>query len=110
MGPLKVAVVGDAASVAGFRTLGFEVVVVRDPLEARDVWKRLAGGEYAIVLVTEPVYEAVADLAAATVDNAVPAVTVIPGAGSQGGVGQRKIDRAIERALGTTIPIQEEDG
>lgn len=110
MGPLKVAVVGDAVSVAGFRVLGINAVAVSDPLEARDIWPQLITGEYAVVFVTEPVYEAVADLAAASVERMVPAVTVIPGAGSQGGVGQRKIDRAIERALGTTIPIQEEDG
>jgi len=29
-------------------------------------------------------------------------VTVIPGAGSAGGVGKAKLDGAIERALGTT--------
>lgn len=110
MGALKVAAVGDTASVAGFRLLGFEVVTVADPLEARDVWRRFTGGDYAVVFVTEPVYKAVADLAAASASDAIPAVTVIPGAGGAGGAGQRKIDRAVERALGTAIPIQEEDG
>ena len=109
-GLLKVAAVGDSASVAGFRILGFEGIEVGDPLEARDLWPRLAGGDYAVVFVTEPVYEAVADLAAAAVDKALPAVTVMPVAGRRGDVGRRKIDRAIERALGTSFPTQEEDG
>ncbi|MDP2401584.1 MAG: V-type ATP synthase subunit F [Actinomycetota bacterium] len=105
----RIAVVGDAASVAGFRALGFEVFAVQQAGEARDLWPRVAGGTHAIVFVTEPVFEAVADLAAESTDLPIPAVTVIPGAGSPGGVGQHKIDRAIERALGTTALIREED-
>lgn len=105
---LKVAVVGDGTSVAGFRPLGFEVFVVREPADVRELWDRLTDGTYAVVMMTEPVWEHVGDLAAAVVDRPVPAVTVIPGAGSPGGVGQHKLDRAIERALGTTSFIREE--
>ncbi len=106
----RVAVVGDPTSVAGFRPLGFAVFPVEVPAAARDLWAELAGGEYGVVFVTEPVYEAVKDLVRETADRPVPAVTVIPGAGSAGGVGQAKIDRAIERALGTTVPVREEEG
>jgi vacuolar-type H+-ATPase subunit F/Vma7 len=62
-----------------------------------------------VVFVTEPVYEAVADLAAQTADRPVPAVTVVPGAGSPGGVGREKLERAIVRALGTTVPFGSEE-
>lgn len=106
----KVAVVGDGTSVAGFRPLGFACFPVRNPEDARDKWPELSGGEYAVVFVTEPVWDEIADLAAEVMDQAVPAVTVIPGAGSRGGVGQEKLDRAIERALGTTTFTREEDG
>ena len=41
-------------------------------------------------------------------DPALPAVTVIPGVGSAGGVGQAKLTRAIERALGTKMLTEEE--
>lgn len=105
---LKVAVVGDGTSVAGFRPLGFEVFPLREPADARDLWPRLTGGEYAVVLVTEPVWALIAEDAAQIADAPVPSVTVIPGAGSPGGVGQEKLDRAIERALGTTSFIREE--
>lgn len=105
---LRVAVVGDGTSVAGFRPLGFEVFPVREPVDARELWDRLVDGSFAVVMVTEPVWAHVSDLAATVIDEAVPAVTVIPGAGSPGGVGQEKLDRAIERALGTTSFIREE--
>jgi len=107
--PTRIAVVGDGTSVAGFRPLGFAAFPVRDAADARDLWRRLSSGEYAVVLVTEPVWAAIAELAADVIDEAVPAITVIPGAGSPGGVGQEKLDRAIERALGTTVLIREED-
>jgi V/A-type H+-transporting ATPase subunit F len=105
----KVAIVGDTTSVAGFRPLGVAAFAVEDPAAARDLWPELSGGEYGVVFVTEPVYAAIADLAALFADRPVPAVTVIPGAGSPGGVGQEKLDRAIVRALGTTVPFGSED-
>lgn len=105
----KIAVVGDSTSVAGFRPLGFAVFPVEHAEQARALWARLSAGEYGVVFVTEPVYEAMEDLIAEAMDQPVPAVTVIPGAGSAGGVGEAKINRAIERALGTSVLIREEE-
>jgi len=93
-----VAIVGDAVSVAGFRPLGLATFPVERPADARTLWPRLASGEFAVVFVTEPV-----------ADKPVPAVTVIPGVGSAGGVGGAKLERAIERALGTKMPVRDEE-
>ena len=105
----KVAIIGDAASVAGFRPLGFRTLVAEPPESARDMWPEVSGGEYGVVLITEPVYEAIGDLVAETAERPVPAVTIIPGAGSPGGVGEERLARAIERALGTTLPTESEE-
>lgn len=105
----KVAFVGDSTSVAGFRPLGFAAFPTGSPAEARELWPRLSSGEFDVVFVTEPVYEVIADLVFETMDRPVPAVTVIPGVGSPGGVGQEKLDRAIVRALGTTLQVREEE-
>jgi vacuolar-type H+-ATPase subunit F/Vma7 len=106
----KVAIIGDAASVTGFRPLGFAVFPVQEPAQARELWGELVAGGYGTVFVTEPVYAALEDLIAEVVDRPLPAVSVIPGAGSAGGVGEAKLERAIERALGTSMPIVEEEG
>lgn len=103
-----IAVVGDATSVAGFRPLGFAVFAVERPSDARGLWPELATGRYSVVFVTEPVYEAVADLAAEASERPVPAVTVIPGVSSPGGVGEAKLSAAVVRALGTKVPFQED--
>lgn len=104
-----IAIVGDVVSVGGFRPLGFATFPVEHASEARDLWPRLTGGEFAVVFVTEPVYEALGELVLETADKPLPAVTVIPGVGSAGGVGGAKIERAIERALGTKITFGDEE-
>lgn len=105
----KVAVVGDPTSVAGFRPLGFAVFPVDEPLQARELWGELGGGAYTVVFVTEPVLEAIEDLAEEVRDLPTPAVTVIPGPGATLGLGEKKLLRAIERALGTSTLIGEEE-
>ncbi len=105
----RIAVVGNATSVAGFRPLGFAVWALEVPAQAHDIWPELVGGQYGVVLLTEEVFEEVGDRVRARVDEPLPAVTVIPGAGSEGGLGQARIDAAIERALGTKAFLREED-
>lgn len=105
----KIAIIGDSTSVAGFRPLGLAVFAVSQPDDARELWRDVSGGEYGVVFMTEPVYEALSDLIAEIADSPVPAITVIPGAGSAGGVGEAKLNRAIERALGTSMLIREEE-
>lgn len=105
----RVAVVGDRTSVAGFGPLGLAVFAVEDPQEARGIFPQLTGGDFGVVFVTEPVYQAIADLAVELADQATPALTVIPAAGSPGGFGLAKLERAIVRALGTTALLGSED-
>jgi V/A-type H+-transporting ATPase subunit F len=105
----RIAIVGDAVSVAGFRPLGLATYAVERPQDAVARWESIAEQGYAVIFVTEPVYEALAELVTRYSDRPFPAVTVIPGAGSSGGVGSKKLERAIERALGTKMPVREED-
>lgn len=109
MSDMRIAVMGDATSVAGFRLLGFSAIALERPDDARERWQEVVSGGYGAVFVTEPVYAAIEDLVAEMADAPVPAVTVIPAAGSAGGVGAAKLDRAIERALGTSVPQREEE-
>ncbi len=105
----KIAIIGDATSVAGFRPLGFATYALERPEDAREAWPGVIDGDFAVIFVTEPVYAVISDLIAATADRPAPAVTVIPGVGSSGGVGGDKLDRAIVRALGTKMPVRAED-
>jgi V/A-type H+-transporting ATPase subunit F len=104
----RIAIIGDAVSVAGFRPLGFATFAVAAPNDARGVWPSVLKDGYEAIFVTEPVYAALDTEIAEVADRALPAVTVIPGAGSAGGVGGAKLERAIERAWGTKMPVQDE--
>ena len=108
MGGTKVAVVGDAMSVAGFRPLGFAVYALEEPSQARDLWPELSSGAYGVVLLNDEVLGVVGDLVRELGAAPLPAVTVIPGAGGQGGLGQARLDQAIVRALGTRAFTREE--
>lgn len=110
MSGYKIAVIGDETSVSGFRPLGFAVYPVGREGEARELWPEVVSAGYGVVFVTEPVYRELESLVAELSDRPLPAVTVIPSAGSAGGVGEKKLDRAIERALGTSMPNREEEG
>lgn len=105
---MALAVVGDGTSVAGFQPLGFAVYKVEHPGDAEALWPELRDGGYAAVFVTEPVYEALGDLVDEVTDCAFPAITVIPGAGVGTGLGERKLKKAIERALGTSTLLGED--
>jgi vacuolar-type H+-ATPase subunit F/Vma7 len=95
--------------VSGFRPLGFGTFPVGHPADARDVWPGVLSAGYEAIFVTEPVYEALAVEIAQVADRPLPAVTVIPGVGSTGGVGGAKLERSIERALGTKMPVHVEE-
>lgn len=105
----RVAFLGDETSGAGFRPLGLDVFSAEEPRDARGLWDEVAGGAYEIVFVTEPVFREVEDLVAALADTPLPAVTVIPSVSGSDGRGAERLRRAIERALGTTVPMTDKD-
>ncbi|MBS3956430.1 MAG: V-type ATP synthase subunit F [Clostridiales bacterium] len=109
MSARTIAIVGDEATVTGFRPLGFAVFPLAVPAAARQLWPELTSGHYAVVLITEAVYEQIAELVSARSEQPLPAITIIPGAGSAGGAGEARISAAIERALGAAVTIGAED-
>lgn len=103
MATREIAVVGDSTSVAGWAPLGFATypVVFRD--ETRALWPELISGRFAVVFVADIAYADLEDLISERVDEPTPIFSPIPGAGSSGGAAGRRIDAAIERALGTKL-------
>ena len=73
----KIAFIGDRDSVLGLRALGVVAVPVSTPDEARAGFGAAVTGGYAIIFVTEDMYEACADQIAELRDQALPTVTVL---------------------------------
>jgi vacuolar-type H+-ATPase subunit F/Vma7 len=95
-------VLGDAATVTGFRLAGLDGHVVASDVEARDALDALRGRGVALILLTEAVCDALGGPEALATDRAVPAVAVIPSALQPRATAQTgaRILRAVHRALG----------
>lgn len=99
----KIAFIGDRDSVWGFRALGVSVFPVTGGDEARERFAAAVREGFAIIFVTEDVYEACPDEIAAVREQALPTVTVLPGVRGSRGLATREIHRAVSAAVGADI-------
>jgi V/A-type H+-transporting ATPase subunit F len=81
---------------------------------AAEAWERLqalvASREYAIVFITEGLAEPILEDIARLPRTAVPAVVVVPDQSGSRGTGFRKIQAAVEKALGLDLLGKESIG
>jgi V/A-type H+-transporting ATPase subunit F len=104
MASYRIAMIGDDSSTGGFAAGGVVGFPAATPAEALERLNRLvASGEYAIVFITEGLAEPLLSDIAALPRNAVPAVVVVPDQGGSRGIGFRKIQVAVEKALGLDL-------
>ncbi|MCX7030257.1 MAG: V-type ATP synthase subunit F [Spirochaetes bacterium] len=104
MASYRIAMIGDDSSTGGFAAGGVVGVPAATPSEALERLNRLvASGEYAIVFITEGLAEPILADIAALPRTAVPAVVVVPDQGGSRGIGFRKIQVAVEKALGLDL-------
>lgn len=104
----QVAMIGDETSLVAFKPLGVATYQVERPSAAKHVWPQILASDYAVVFVTEPVYEVLEREIAEVAHLAHPAVTIIPSTTSFRNIGGAKIEKAIEKALGTKMPMPED--
>jgi len=99
----KIAVIGDKASVLGFKALGLEVFPVDDLEQAKETLHRLAKEEYAVIYLTETYGAGMSAEMAYYKDELKPAIFLIPGREGSLGIGKDNLQKAIERAVGADI-------
>jgi vacuolar-type H+-ATPase subunit F/Vma7 len=95
-------VLGDAATVRGFRLAGLGGTVVADAREAHAALARMREERAALVIVTEPVAEWLGGPEALVFDGVRPLVVTVPSARAPAS-GARLADhlaRRVQRALG----------
>ena len=102
---LKIAVIGSAQTVMGFKALGLEACPASDADEARKALKRLTaeGSEYAIIYIEENRYVQLSTEIDKFKDSPLPAIILIPGKDGSSGLGLSALNAAVERAVGTNI-------
>ncbi|RJP32598.1 MAG: V-type ATP synthase subunit F [Actinobacteria bacterium] len=104
MGKLKLAMIGGFTSVAGFKAVGVDSYPVASPQEGPVVWNALPLEKYAVVMITEPVYEVlleqVPDFPAI---EDLPVVITVPAVSGSSGLGKAGVRKRVEKALGSVI-------
>ena len=102
---LKIAVVGGAETVIGFKALGLEAVPVAGADEALAALKKLTaeGEEYAIIYIEENLAQELAQEIDKFKESPTPAIILIPGRDGSTGAGLAALNAAVEKAVGTNI-------
>lgn len=104
----KVAFIGDADSVLGFRALGVETVVPENGDQARDQFERLVREETSVIMITEDLMDQLQEQIEATVHMAIPSVVVLPGVRGTQKRGEHTIRELIIKAVGVDLMSEEQ--
>ncbi len=100
----NIAVMGDRESVKGFSAVGIDAIVCDEPTEASAVFKKIAEKDkYAIIYITEELFEQAHKEIERYSESAVPAVIPIPGARGNTGIGSARLSSFVEQAVGSDI-------
>lgn len=104
----KIAFIGDADSVLGFRALGVQTIVPGNADEAREQFARLVKEKVSIIMITENMIDHLQDQIDETVHMAIPSVVVLPGIEGTQRRGEDTIRELIIRAVGVDLMSEEQ--
>ncbi|MDD2446480.1 MAG: V-type ATP synthase subunit F [Tissierellia bacterium] len=99
----KIGVVGDKDSVLAFKALGVDVFTVTGEHDARKTVDTLARNRYGIIFITEQMASLIPDTIARYDKEIIPAVILIPSNQGTLNIGMDRINRNVEKAVGTNI-------
>ena len=100
----RVAILGDSESIKGFAAVGVDVFPCERGEEGAATFRRVAeGGEYAVLLMTEDLFEALEKERNRLAGALLPAIVPLPGVTSDKGVGVARLRSFVEKAVGSDI-------
>ena len=99
----KIAVVGDKDSVLAFKALGVDVYTVVGSDDARRTVDTIARDKYGIIFITEQIASLIPDTIDRYDKEIIPAVILIPSNQGTLNIGMSRIDRNVEKAVGSNI-------
>lgn len=99
----KIGVIGDKDSVLAFKALGVDVFTVSDKDSARKALDNAARDKYGIIFVTEQIASLIPDTVSRYDKEIVPAVILIPSNQGTLNIGMSRINKNVEKAVGSNI-------
>ncbi len=104
MGGLKVAMIGGRTSTLGFRALGVETFVAPLPGDGPRIWGELDLERYAVVMVTEPVFEVLErEVPGFPPRGGLPVVLVVPAVTGTREMAAARMRERIIKAVGAEL-------
>ncbi|MFQ5912492.1 MAG: V-type ATP synthase subunit F [Nitrospinota bacterium] len=100
--------IGDPLSGMAFRPLGVEVREAEDAQAAAEQVHRAVEKGCAVLLVTEECALWASGGLEALRAKPLPAVCILPGVSSPGGLGLARLKENVEKALGSSLILQDE--
>ena len=104
----NIAVVGDKASVLAFKALGIDVFTPIGAEESRRTVDSLARKGYAVIFITEEIVEKIEETVNRYDHELLPAVIPIPSSQGNLGIGRRRVEENLEKAVGFNL-FREDD-
>lgn len=99
----KIGVVGDKGSILPFKIFGFDVRYGIDEKTTRVAIDEMARQNYAVIYVTEACAAMVPETIERYENVLAPAIVLIPNHQGTLGIGQGKIAKNVEKAVGQNI-------
>ncbi len=104
----KIAFIGDADSVLGFKALGVETIVPEGPDEAAEAFRRLIREKTSVIMVTENMLDSISEQIEEASHKPIPSVIVLPGVTGSQHRGEDTIRNLILRAVGVDLMAEED--
>jgi V/A-type H+-transporting ATPase subunit F len=98
-----VAVLGDRDSIYGFSSIGINIFPVSGEGEAKEKFRQLCSGEYAVIYVVESIASKIGEEIEKVSGQMSPAVILIPGVYGNTGQGKTNVRKTVEKAVGSDI-------
>lgn len=98
----KIAMMGGKDSILPFKGIGIDVFPVTDIGDAKETIKSLAS-DYGVIFLTERVAEQLPETVALYDDQIAPAIILIPSSTGSLGIGMKRIQENVEKAVGQDI-------
>lgn len=103
----NIAVIGDSESIKGFGAIGLDIYPCDDFENAAHLLRKIADGDnYAVIYMTEELFELVEKERNRYESRLTPAIIPLPGVKGNTGIGSRRLSAFVEQAVGSDILFQ----
>ena len=103
----NIAVIGDSESIKGFGAIGLDIYPCDDIENAAHLLRKIADGDnYAVIYMTEELFELVEKERNRYESRLTPAIIPLPGVKGNTGIGSRRLSAFVEQAVGSDSLFQ----